>query len=494
MADEKTPDDDPTGAAWPTSDDPFTSGELLADPAPPVPPPPPPPPGIAYPVVPPPPHPEPRRRAWMPWAVTAALALVVAAAIPGAALLADRGDDERDPAEALAAAQALVDDALRYTFTIEGEVTSSGGAGSQVTETLVGDGEWVDGSWRLLVDDGYSVTESILSDDTLYERSVESGEDPSDELWAKNESLNYDLVDELEAMAGEVDPATAAVAVYLGDTDSWVPAYNLGISFAGDPSGFLLAVGELSDPALAAESDDGVTLSGMLQAPEDLSEAFGADLPDARVELDLDAEDRPSALRLDVGGEDVTATIEIEFSDWTGEVSVEAPADDEIDETPYIGEDEVRAAAGELTIVAPTMIPDDWDVTLLDTVPADLAMDTTADDSIEECTVVEVDWDESLPSGASEEEWDEAGYLYLWLMTDDCALRAQQTPFEPGGPGGLPSRQNEFYMMLEVQMGDTVVQVDTSLDEAELDPILASLAPADVEALIDEAKAAAAGY
>jgi hypothetical protein len=91
-------------------------------------------------------------------------------------------------------------------------------------------------------------------------------------------------------------------------------------------------------------------------------------------------------------------------------------------------------------------------------------------------------------TNATEDQYQDAGYLYLTLRTAECAKSKSPEPFEPGGTGGLDERRDELDLR-EVLVGDTAVEVDTSLTDDELDAVLASLAPVDVETLITAAAA-----
>ena len=90
------------------------------------------------------------------------------------------------------------------------------------------------------------------------------------------------------------------------------------------------------------------------------------------------------------------------------------------------------------------------------------------------CTTVMLGWDS-----------DAGDYLHLSLRAARCALTEDPTPFEPGGPGGWPSRPGPFLDdTLEVQVGNTAAIVDTSLTGATLDAVLSNLSPVDVETVI----------
>ena len=84
-----------------------------------------------------------------------------------------------------------------------------------------------------------------------------------------------------------------------------------------------------------------------------------------------------------------------------------------------------------------------------------------------------------LTTDAVAYEWfSSLDYLDVYLLPADCARGYDDTPFEPGRFGDLPSRDS--FGLLEVLMGGTVVQFDTTyaVDEA----LVASIQPFDLDA------------
>jgi hypothetical protein len=274
--------------------------------------------------------------------------------------------------------------------------------------------------------------------------------------------------------AGFEDTVAVAMAesVYLGALDGPAAAGGespLDSGFVGDPGGFLEAIGRMAEPRLVGEADGIATLATTLEAPADLAEAFGGTFPDAEVELDVGADDLPTALRLDVTVGGSSASIEIELSGWNEPVEITVPGDDEVDLNPLVDEESLRRLT-DLALVWPTDPPDGWELTVSSPMG-------TAD-----CEEVELDWDRMT---------GDADYFWVAERPLDCALADDPTPFRPGGPGGLPSRESTRFGTVEVQVGDTAVEVDSTLDGADVDAVLRSLAPVDVETLISAVSGAA---
>jgi hypothetical protein len=84
---------------------------------------------------------------------------------------------------------------------------------------------------------------------------------------------------------------------------------------------------------------------------------------------------------------------------------------------------------------------------------------------------------------AEYEAWLETpDYLTVYLMPVACALDSEDTPFEPGPFGDVPTRTNEFGAV-EVLAGETIVQLDTTFtsDQAAM---VASIQPVDLDAVL----------
>ena len=454
----------------------------------------------------------------------AALAVLVVGGI-GAATVVLLRTGERDADEALAAARAAVEDADSFRFTARSTSTLVEGDSDNSTETTTRtteEGEWAAGAWHVTSADDYSASETIVdADGVTYDRWAD-GEDAAigpDDQWDRYEmpdelagTMPDDLVEAVEqyaemsdvssSFAGEsdefMDAAYAdesavglAVSLYLGGGgfgDGAVPGgglfpfatgFGAGFGDGSDPTGFLAAIDTYGEPQL----DDPQTITATLRAPAELSEALARPIPDGEVTLTLGPDDQPVRVHLRVAAERAANELELTFEDWNGGLTVAIPTGDEVDPTPWVEEEEIRAV--RVTPVAPTAVPAGW--TPMVTV---MAMDEYRGEGGADCDVLDLSYDEPLPADALEEpeamfEY-ESGYVWLYQSTLDCALAADDTPFEPGGPAGLPHRSPD-HASTEVLVGDTAVEVDSSLPPDELAALLASLAPVDVEALVTAA-------
>jgi hypothetical protein len=95
---------------------------------------------------------------------------------------------------------------------------------------------------------------------------------------------------------------------------------------------------------------------------------------------------------------------------------------------------------------------------------------------------VGLSWGKPFTLGPDAEQ--DSDYFSIRLRALDCALAEDPTPFLPGGPAGLPSRTRTDDPFVEVQVGETAVIINTSLTGPDLDALVATLAPADVDTLL----------
>jgi hypothetical protein len=199
-----------------------------------------------------------------------------------------------------------------------------------------------------------------------------------------------------------------------------------------------------------------------------------APLPDGVFEIILDAHYLPKAVRLTVEGESTTHVDEISFTGWGDEITVGMP-EGEIDETPWIDEDGLAEALPSVgTAIAPTVVPDELVLNDLYPIPED--------EAIEGCVEIGMSYSPPLDDFDAQEEWaDSPDFLDIYLLPLDCALDYDDTPFAAGDFGPAPVR--EVNDLLEVQVGTTVVQFDTTYED-DLPAMVASLQPFDLDAEI----------
>jgi hypothetical protein len=101
------------------------------------------------------------------------------------------------------------------------------------------------------------------------------------------------------------------------------------------------------------------------------------------------------------------------------------------------------------------------------------------------CDALSIEIDSGGPADGS--------YLTITELTSQCALLTDDTPFAAGGTGGLQELEVEIeYGIDRVQYlsGETVVEISSTLDDARLDAVVATLAPIDRDTLAHMAAAA----
>jgi hypothetical protein len=440
----------------------------------------------------------------------AVLAGVVGVAVV-AGVVATRAGGGTDPDEALAdAAEALeAAGSYRMSLTTEDRVTTSeaGGPGSDTTTRTVAEGEVSGDDWRIVSDSGDWADETVGVDGKVYARSADDAGALAAEPWVVVPSTpppsDEALVDLLVWMAAPMDDMGDTVDgggyVEPGDPPAenepltgddaalaeeiLVPLlgglYLGGYGSQGDaavsltPGGFGEAFGSFEDAEVVAEDAGGLTLRATRSLPAEAAERVGLILPPGQVELVLDADRRPIVLRVTVEGATASHRSEVRFSDWGAAIDIGVP-DGEIDETPWLDEEALAEARVGVTPLAPTVLPEGWVIVGIDGYGAE----DTGEFDVAMCPRLNV-W--LGPAAAPDQFGLGEDYLALSLATRACAEAEDSTPFAPGAYGDLPVRHEEF-SMVQVLVGETVVQVDTSLGEADLAAALTSLQPFDLDA------------
>lgn len=436
------------------------------------------------------------------------LAATVLASIVAAVLVVRAGNRGTDPDAALERARAQLEAASSYRLTITTEDRTGGdalaGPGTLTITRVVDEIEVSAEGWHSVSDAGDWAEEMLVVGDTTYDRSADSREDLGDELWAAwpvTEDTAGEAVDMVDVLTDELVFMTEDMDENGGDDyvdDMLVsmvgPLYLGGFGdqalaggwFGGttvDPAGLVTTLAELEDAEVVAEAGGQMTIRATRQAPPEVVDAVDLPVPAGEFEVVLDAEDRPVSLALTVEDGDARFQAQVEFRDWGAAVTAAAPAEGDIDPTPLLDEDALEEARAEVTPVRPTVLPEG--IEMQDIYPISTE---EAGDWGEGCAQLNLVYGPPMPPMTDgelpEDVFDEAmydDYLDLYLVPLACAQANDATPFAPGRFGDVPTREVDG--IVEVLVGDTVVQIDTTFT-AELPAMVASIQPFDLDAEI----------
>ena len=234
----------------------------------------------------------------------------------------------------------------------------------------------------------------------------------------------------------------------------------------------------------------GLVLRATVPADPRLVEVLG-DLPDVMVVIHLDRNDVPTRIVASSKEDDATEEIDIALRDVGAAIALEAPSADHVDPTPWIEEEDLRAM-DDVTPVFATDLPDGF-------VLQSASVETDPEISTYGCGDLWLEYGEPMPddfdlTSVDPASFEDIGYISLHVVPASCAVKDDASPFDEM-VGGRPSRSSGMYM-LEVQVGDVVVMVDTTLEDAQLEPLVAGLQPTTMQAVIDaiDAEAGAAWF
>jgi hypothetical protein len=371
------------------------------------------------------------------------------------------GSGERTADDRLAAAQRFLAEARSYTYEA-GATDVMGVPGDRpgsVTTTRTHSVVEVAGAdrWRALTDHGDFADETVRFGDRAWFRSAEGIDRLEHQLW-------------VEGAADVLTWSDAELEEMLNDPEEWgfgpVDMYFERFAYGADPAVTVELITQATEPELLASDAAGVTLGLRPAAPEGMDDGE----VEVRLELDLDTDDVPTALRIDATADDLASEVEIRFTGWDVPVEIVEPPAESVDPTPWVDEDAVRGYAGS-TVLAPAVLPAGWELAILDVYPAE--------ETFESCEQLNLYYTPVPADPGSDMAWEEEDYFDLNTLPAECAVDVDDTPFEDQ-PVGPASR----YDGAELRVGDTVIQIDTSLTGAERDAAVASLAPVDLEALL----------
>lgn len=421
------------------------------------------------------------------------LGAVAAVAVAGAAVgvtVAMSSSEPRTADEALAGAHAFLADTPSFRYQADLSETygspTDDGPGSFSSHRTVVQGDVASGTeWRVTSDSGDWADETIRVGETVWTRSAESSAGLDDETWME---FPFD------------GPGERGFAELPFSPGGYLPTMGDGLEdFEGEP--YFAVQGMSQDPASTVDLIRGAVATEVLARPAGgvtlrLDPDLGDDgsAPESfSIELDLDADDVPTALRISAELDEEEIAGEITFRDWGADIAVSPPAAEDVDATPWIDEEALLAytASG---VYAPTYLPEGWSITGLEAYGEDESLTGCEELNLSYGTPME------LPEGLGEvmdgmgsgeelpfdemEAWMESfTFSGVQLSLVDAACGAgSETDEGLFGSVDIPGMDHQ---RSEVQLGDTLVWVDAmNVDPAELDAIVASLQPADLISLV----------
>ena len=428
--------------------------------------------------------------------VRASVAVVIALLVGGGWVITR--DRPVGPSDALAAAQGFVADAPSYRMeiTVGSQVTTgtSGGAGAETTARAVTTAAVAGPErWSTVVESADVMSEETFTDEVIrlgrdvYLRSSLPALDAASAGPAWVRLAPEEVFPTIEDLAGSLDWITGDAGPVDGPlldglvVETLLSAYLLDLE--QDPGAVVRVVEEASEPVIEERlADGGVRLRVDLEPIGAIAEVVEGSLDEVlapvEVLLDLEADGRPVEARFRGELGSASAEVVVEFSDWGADIPITAPVAGEVDATPWIQEEALRALDASL-LVAPSTVPE----------PLTLTDVTVYEGSGEgwDCTSLELSYDDrAVLEQEAQPEADLAGlaYLYLSVHPAGCWLEDDDAPFDLVLGGHAARRTSGFW---ELEMGEAVVAIDTSLDDVAVDAIAATLGPTSAGALITAA-------
>ena len=432
---------------------------------------------------------RPQRSGWL-----VRVAVVVVTALVGGAVWGMSRNSQQGPDAALAEAQAFVGDATSYRFriTMKSRITTGdpAGAGAETssrsitTGAVAGPDHWTMTSEHadVMFEEPYSDTVIRSGDDVYSKSSFDSEMGVAGPEWFKltPEEANPTVEDLADALGWMVEESDLGASPFSDGfaVEMLLSAYLLDVE--NTPTSVVRLVEEAAAPAVQERLPDGgirlrVTVPPVGAIAGAVDTAYDQELALVDVLLDLERDGRPTTARFSAELGAASAELLVELDGWGSDIEVTPPAEDEVDQTPWIQEEALHALDASL-LLAPTSVPEPLSLTGV------MAYEGTGEEW--DCTSLDLSYDD--PAALRFDEPTEADlstlpYLYLSVNPADCWLADDTATFDRT-LGGHPARRAHGFW--EIRLGDAVVGIDTSLDDEALEAFAASLAPTTADALI----------
>ena len=396
-----------------------------------------------------------------------AVVVLLAAAV---GVLVTRGDGEVSAEAALEAAKAAVqgDDPyhLEVTFTArsdEAESDEPAESGMHTQADVVAPDRWRALDEEHADGQSYETTERRRIGDEYFVLDSGSGAVVWDVVTVPPpaESLEEWVSYLEEARDEEYDPDES------GERRVALAFFAHVIPIVYDPTQVERLVLQATEPVIEEELGDGaVRLGAQVAARPELVEAAGVPVAPMALALELDSDHRPRAARLEVAEGPLSLTLELAFTGWGTPVTVDPPADDHVERTPWLDEVGLDGVDPDLLLL-PAEVPDG-----LELVSAEVDEEEGEDDM--DCSSVDVEYAtrEALSAQMEDYEEPEGPSLELSVSPFECGYY-EEDEFD-GEVGGFPAAYVEDGGAV-VRLGDLVVDITSTLDDDELDALVESL-------------------
>ena len=368
-------------------------------------------------------------------------ALVVAGAVVAVNI---KLDADKSPEQVLASTASFVESRERVRF--DGKLTlelggAAGERGSRQVSRVTLDGVTEFGKRSVVnVDAGEILTEVITIGRKTYVREAESKRELRREKYAAFDP------DEAAARQGIIDQPSQAAAL-------------------GEPTDLPKTLATAKNPRIDSR-DGSTTVLTMDFDPAGDNQEIDDAVDTARLTLTVLGSGEIRAATYKITGEELGIDATYTFSAWGAPVAIDAPAQGEIDPTPFVDE-EALADFDDAALFQPVGIPEGW--------VFDGAGIAPAEDTAEGCDQASIDY--------ADPDDPEAGYLYLFEFPVECAEPFEGVgvkPFRAGSyTGGVESDEEGTFAQITV--GKTVIQADTDLSPEDLAVVLGALRPFDLD-------------
>jgi hypothetical protein len=371
------------------------------------------------------------------------LVFAVVALLIGDLVVLVTQEEERSPARLVTDAREFADERRTVSFAGQLRVEARDPDGGSFVQraTIEGRARLPEDARYRIVTEGF-VSEIITLGDRLYTRDAEGTDELRGRKWT---TFDPDQADDRSGVVRPDGPAE-------------------GSDVLGDPIGLLRLLDAARRPDVVRRQGDVTVVKADVDAAELFANAVEGAAERGTIELTLRGEVL-QRLVFDASGGGGNVHADYRFTRWGSKVELAAPADGELDPTPGI-EEEAIAAFKDARLLQPRGIPAGWVLEFAGILPEEM--------TAEGCEQLELDYVDL--------EDPDAGYLTLYELPSSCTdmdpPRGAES-FRAGGYAGFADEGRDG-VLVQILVGDTIVQAESDLPLDALARILADLVPLDL--------------